>query len=198
MKDKREMNKLKALKSSANSLLCNNIEAAKQIIIKEYPFQRIIPQVRNYTDKEKIQQFVRDGFIDRYSGQKLINPGLLKVLSSYMPEEFPYHPHWKMDACHNAYWEFVPTVDHIVPIALGGLDIEENWATTSMLHNAVKSNWTLEQLNWTLYDLGNFKEYDGLTLLFIQLVRKDKELLKDRYIKRWYNLSITYAQGENN
>ena len=189
---------MKALKSSANSLLCNNIEAAKQIIIKEYPFQRVIPQVRNYTDKEKIQQFVRDGFIDRYSGQKLINPGLLKVLSSYMPEEFPYHPHWKMDACHNAYWEFVPTVDHIVPIALGGLDIEENWATTSMLHNAVKSNWTLEQLNWTLYDPGNFKEYDGLTLLFIQLVRKDKELLKDRYIKRWYNLSITYAQGENN
>lgn len=188
------MNKLKALKSSANSLLCNNIEAAKQIIIKEYPFQRIIPQVRNYTDKEKIQQFVRDGFIDRYSGQKLINPGLLKVLSSYMPEEFPYHPHWKMDACHNAYWEFVPTVDHIVPIALGGLDIEENWATTSMLHNAVKSNWTLEQLNWTLYDPGDFKEYDGLTSLFIQLVKKDKELLKDLYIKRWYNLSITYIR----
>lgn len=192
------MNKLKVLKSSANSLLCNNIKAAKQIIIKEYPFQRIVPQIRNYTDKEKMQQFVRDGFIDRYSGQKLINPGLLKVLSRYMPEEFPYHPHWKMDACHNAYWEFVPTVDHIVPIALGGLDIEENWATTSMLHNAVKSNWTLEQLNWTLCDPGDFKEYDGLTSLFIQLIKKDKELLKDGYIKRWYNLSITYAQGENN
>ena len=190
------MNKFKVLDSSAKNLLYDKIIEAKQIIIKEYPFQRIVPQGRNYTDKEKIQQFVRDGFIDRYSGHKLINPGLLKVLSHYMPEEFPYHPHWKMDACHNAYWEFVPTVDHIVPIALGGLDIEENWATTSMLHNAVKSNWTLEQLNWTLCAPGDFKEYDGLTSLFIQLVKKDKELLKDGYINRWYSLSITYVQGE--
>lgn len=156
------MNKFKVLESSAKNLLYDKIIEAKQIIIKEYPFQRIVPQGRNYTDKEKIQQFVRDGFFDRYSGQKLINPGLLKVLSHYMPEEFPYHPYWKMDACHNAYWEFVPTVDHILPIALDGLDAEENWATTSMLHNAVKSNWTLEQLNWTFCDPGDFKEYDGL------------------------------------
>ena len=62
------------LESSANNLLYDKIIEAKQIIINEYPFQRIIPQVRNYTDKEKIQQFVRDGFIDRYSGQKLVNP----------------------------------------------------------------------------------------------------------------------------
>lgn len=65
-------------------------------------------------------------------------------------------------------------------------------------HNAVKSNLTLEQLNWTLCDPGDFKEYDVFISLFIQLIKKDKELLKDGYIKRWYNLSITYAQGENN
>ena len=82
-----------------------------------------------------MEQFVRDGFIDRYSGQKLVNPGLLKVLSHYMPETVPYHAHWKMESCHNAYWEFVPTVDHIYPVALGGTDSSENWATTSMLHN---------------------------------------------------------------
>ena len=29
------------------------------------------------------------------------------------------HAHWKMEECHNAYWEFVPTVDHIYPVALG-------------------------------------------------------------------------------
>lgn len=56
----------------------------------------------------------------------------------------------------------------------------------------------MEQLNWILCDPGDFKEYDGLTSLLIQLVKKDKALLKDGYIKRWYNLSITYAQGENN
>ncbi|MBQ3049618.1 MAG: HNH endonuclease [Oscillospiraceae bacterium] len=106
-----------------------------------------------------------------------------------MPEKFPYHPHWKMDECHNAYWELIPTVDHIYPIALGGEDSEENYATTSMLHNSIKNNWTLEQLQWTLYPAGNYDEWDGLTNLFILLVEQNKELLKDAYIKRWYAIS---------
>ena len=156
----------------------------------EYPFQKKTAQGRKYTDKEKMEQFVRDGFIDRYSGQKLVNPGLLKVLSHYMPETVPYHAHWKMEFCHNAYWEFVPTVDHIYPVALGGTDSSENWATTSMLHNSIKSNWTLAQLNWKLHDAGNYNEYDGLTEIFIKLVRSDEALLKDAYIKKWYRLSV--------
>ena len=106
-----------------------------------------------------------------------------------MPEEFPYHSHWKMEECHNAYWEFIPTVNHIYPVALGGADSEENWATTSMLHNSIKNNWTLEQLNWKLYDAGNYEEWDGLTALFIELVNADKTLLEDTYIKKWYRLS---------
>lgn len=42
-----------------------------------------------------------------------------------------------------------------------------------------------------VYDTGD------LLCTFLQLVEKAKELLKDSDIKRWYNLSITYAQGEN-
>jgi hypothetical protein len=94
-----------------------------------------------------------------------------------------------MEACHNAYWEFVPTVDHIYPIALGGADSEENWATTSMLHNSIKSNWTLAQLQWKLYDAGRFEDWDGLTGLFVKLVEQNDELLKDSYIRRWYKIS---------
>ena len=141
---------------------------------------------------------VKDGFIDRYSGQKLVNPGLLKVLSYYMPDVFPYHSHWKMENCHNAYWELVPTLDHIFPIALGGSDDKENWTTTSMLHNSIKSNWTLKQLNWKLYESGDFKVYDGLTSLFVQLVEADEALLNDSYIYRWYHLSIKFFDDEEN
>lgn len=184
------MGKIDVIEQAANMLLQKNVIKAGMIIETDYPFHKLTAHGRNYTDKEKMAQFVRDGFIDRYSGQKLINPGILKVLSYYMPETFPYHAHWKMEECHNAYWEFVPTVDHIYPVALGGADIMENLATTSMLHNAIKSNWTLEQLNWKLYDAGDYCEYDGLTGLFIKLVEADKELLKDTYIKRWYRLSV--------
>ena len=66
---------------------------------------------------------------------------------------------------------------------------EENYATTSMMHNLIKNNWTLEQLQWSLYPPGNIKEWDGLTQLFISLVESDKQLLNDSYIKKWYLLS---------
>ena len=173
------MEKIDAIELSATMLLQGDLAEANAVIDKEYPFHKIIVQGRIYADKEKMEQFIRDGFIDRYSGQKLVNPGILKVLSHYMPQTFPYHAHWKMEECHNANREFVPTVDHIYPDALGGADSMENWATTSMLHNSIKSNWTLEQLNWKLHDAGNYEKYDGLTALLVKLGEKNRELLKD-------------------
>jgi hypothetical protein len=183
------MEKIDVLETASRALLDGNTDVARKSIQTEYPFQMLEASKRTYTDKQKMEQFKKDGFIDRYSGQKLVNPGILKVLSYYLPEDFPYHPHWKMEACHNAYWEFVPTVDHIYPVALGGADSEENWATTSMLHNSIKSNWTLDQLQWKLYDAGRFEDWDGLTGLFVKLVEKNDELLKDSYIRRWYKIS---------
>lgn len=85
------MNKIEAIGLSATMLLQGNLAEANAVIDKEYPFHKITSQGRNYTDKEKMEQFIRDGFIDRYSGQKLVNPGILKVLSHYMPQTFPYH-----------------------------------------------------------------------------------------------------------
>ena len=64
----------------------------------------------------------------------------------------------------------------------GGADSEENWATTSMLHNSIKNNWKL-------YAAGNYEEWDGLTGVFVELVEKDESLLDDTYIKKWYHLS---------
>ena len=183
------MNKIDALEMAAKNILEGRKEYAQFVIRTEYPFQKLFSSERTYTDKQKMAQFRKDGFIDRYSGQKLLNPGLLKVLSHYMPNDFPYHAHWKMDECHNAYWEFVPTVDHIYPVALGGVDSEENWATTSILHNSIKSNWTLEQLNWPLYERGKLEDWDGLTGLFVKLVEADLSLLQDPYIKKWFRLS---------
>ena len=76
-------------------------------------------------------------------------PGIMRLLSFYMPAEFPFHPNWKMTDTHIAYWELVPTVDHIIPISRGGLDRDSNLVTTSMMRNAAKANWTLEELGWS-------------------------------------------------
>lgn len=184
--------KSKVITSIATMLLENNKTAAKSIICQEYPHTYYEIEKRTYTIAQKMTQFINDGFIDRYTGEKLLNPGMLKIISHYFPDDFPYHSHWKMTETHIAYWELIPTIDHIYPIAKGGEDDEKNWVTTSMKNNSIKSNYTIDEIHWELYPKGNISEWDGLTTVFLQLVRNDKELLKDAYIKSWYNVSQIY------
>jgi 5-methylcytosine-specific restriction endonuclease McrA len=172
-------------------LIENKTKDAKSLLQIEYPHKHIEIKKRSYTLKEKMEQFLRDGFIDRYTGKKLVNPGILKVITYYFPEEFPYDPHWKMTRTHIAYWDLIPTIDHIFPIAQGGVDNPSNWATTSMKNNSIKSNYSLDEINWELHPSGSVREWDGLTKLFIGLVDQNKELLQDSYIKSWYKISKT-------
>lgn len=176
----------------AKQLLMDSKVSAFSTIQDQYQFEKKLIQKRNYTMNQKMNVFYRDGFIDRYSGQKLVIPGILKVISYYFPKEFPYHAHGKMTEGHIAYWELFPTIDHIVPIATGGHDQADNWVTTSMFNNLIKSNWTLEQLRWELQPPGDILKWDGVTSLFIHLVQSDEELLKDNYIKGWYNVAKRY------
>ena len=173
----------------ATMLLNDNKSAAKAIICKEYPHAHFEIEKRAYTLEQKMNQFIQDGFIDRYTGEKLLNPGILKAISFYLPEEFPYHPHWKMTETHIAYWDLIPTIDHVYPIAKGGQDDEENWVTTSMKNNSIKSNYTIDEIHWRLFPRGDIVKWDGLTKVLLELVSKDMDLLKDTYIKNWYNVS---------
>ena len=113
---------------------------------------------RSYSMAQKMEQFIKDGFIDRYTAQRLINPEILKTISSYFPEEFPFYPHWKMTQTHIAYWELIPTIDHIYPIAKGGRDDKNNWVTTSMKNNSIKSNYTIDEIHSKLYPPGNLED----------------------------------------
>ena len=89
------------------------------------------------------------------------------------------------------YWELFPTVDHIIPVARGGKDDESNWATTSMIKNSAKSNWTIDELDWKLYERGSLNDWDGLTELFLELTEnKPKYLESDKSIQQWRNALI--------
>ena len=171
------------------NLLVNNRSMAKSIIVNEYPHNTYQIEKRTYTITQKMEQFIKDGFIDRYTGEKLLNPAVLKILSVYFPNEFPFHPHWKTTETHIAYWELVPTIDHIYPIARGGQDIQDNWVTTSMKNNLIKSNYTVEEIHWTLHPQGDISDWDGLSNAFIHLAEQNPELLKDKYIKSWYTVT---------
>jgi hypothetical protein len=68
---------------------------ADAIVRSDYPFLPARVTARRFRTVEYTQVFVRDGFIDRYAGTRLIFPPVLRVLSFALPESFPYHPNWK-------------------------------------------------------------------------------------------------------
>jgi hypothetical protein len=166
------------------------MSAARDILRAEYPFVPISSEGRRYTEVQSLQVFRRDGFIDRYSGQRLVFPGIFRLLSRQFPQEFPYQLNWKMAETHPAYWELFPTIDHVLPVARGGPDNEENWITTSMLRNAAKANWTLQELGWSLCPVGSLTDWDGLTALFLDFVNAQRSVLEDKYLRRWYSAAV--------
>jgi len=135
----------------------NSIDEAASAIRIGYPFSPSEKSGRSYTPRVMTKIFTRDGFIDRYRGTRLVFPPTLRVLSHYLPLDFPYHKNGKMTEGHLAYWELFPTIDHVKPVARGGADSEDNWVCCSMLTNSIKSNWTLEQLQWELLPPGDVK-----------------------------------------
>jgi hypothetical protein len=88
-----------------------------------------------------------------------------------------------------------PTIDHVIPVARGGPDCEANWVTTSMLRNAAKANWTLEELGWNLCPAGSLDDWDGLMSLFVDYVDSGGAAPADAYLRRWYRAAIRSGAG---
>ena len=84
------------IKKVCEALSEKDIDLSREIINEEYPFVYVDGGKRSYTLLQVLKIFIRDGFIDRYTGEKLVFPGSLKVISNIFPVEFPYHQHGKM------------------------------------------------------------------------------------------------------
>jgi hypothetical protein len=159
---------------------------AAGILNERYPFVSLVNSGRNISLPARQRVFKRDGFIDRYSGARLVFPGTLLLVSKRLPEQFPYQTNWRMDSCHIGFWELFPTVDHVMPVSRGGADSEDNLVTTSQIRNSAKANFTLNELGWSLCDPGRPEEWDGLTEWFVAQVRRNPAILSDNYLKRWH------------
>ena len=97
-------------KANVVDLVCQALarddrRGAAAIAREEYPFTAARNAARRYSEYQMTQLFTRDGFIDRYSGDRLVFPGTLRLLSTLMPEEFPAHPNWtKLDRLTPFSW----------------------------------------------------------------------------------------------
>lgn len=184
--------KAEAVKSICQALSISGIDKASEIARREYPFSPVSSgATRTFREAQALRVFVRDGFVDRYSGSLLVFPPVLRVLTALLPDEFPFHRNWKMNKTHQAYWELFPTLDHVVPVARGGQADEENLVSTSMLRNSAKANSTLEELGWHLHPPGDMKRWDGMLTWCLEFIGSRQKLAEDIYIGRWYRAAVT-------
>ncbi len=189
------MDKIDAMLEVCHFLTADRCEAAADTIERHYPFQPQQILKGHCTPLESTRVFIRDGFIDRYSGERLIFPPVFRVISVAIPKVFPFHPNWKSDVTHPAYWELGATIDHYKPLSLGGKHEEPNWITTSMAHNAAKQNWTIEQLGLRLHERGNPNEWNGLLEWFLEYASVHPEVLENASVHQWHSAAMQVNQS---
>ncbi|MFW0793329.1 HNH endonuclease [Gordonia sp. CPCC 205515] len=176
-------------------LSMDEFDSARGILRSDYPFAAQTTTARRYTARESLWVFYRDGFIDRYFGTRLVNPGVLRALSVIFPADFPTHSTAKMTETHSAHWELCPTIDHVIPMSRGGNDDDANQVTTSLLRGSAKAHWTLDDLGWSLVPPGDHREWDGLSEWFVEYVPMHPHLLTNNYVARWYRATVE-VRGE--
>jgi hypothetical protein len=178
--------KAAVLREVCSALSDNRRDAAAVILRDCYPFVPLANVGRHYSVRQMLAVFTRDGFVDRYSGMRLVCPATLRLISKRLPEQFPFQRNWRTDACHIGYWELCPTIDHLLPVSRGGTDDESNWVTTSMIRNAAKAAFTLDDLGWSLHPAGKMAEWDGLLGWFVDQANTHRAMLGDPYLRQWF------------
>ena len=161
-------------------------QEAVDILRERYAFAPPVPLRHNAGPVQSTRVFLRDGFIDRYTGDRLMFPPVLRLVAIDLPTHFPYHPNWKSDVTHRAFWELSATVDHFNPRSLGGTATDDNLLTTSLLRNMAKGNWSCEELGWTLCPPGTLSDWDGQVAWFRARIEADRQLLKIEMLRKWY------------
>jgi hypothetical protein len=180
------MNKTTVIERVCEALQQGDKATASQTLWEHYPNPTPPIGKGNMGIGKRLRVFLRDGFLDRYSGTPLVLPGALRAISVALPEAFPYQRNWKVGECHPAFWQLAATVDHAVPVALGSVTDEANLVTTSMQRNMAKGNFALEDLEWTLHPPRN-GNWDGLTEWFLAYVEDNPRVLAlDAQVKKWY------------
>lgn len=155
----------------------------------ELPFEPFERTRRSIAKPKQVSVFLRDGFVDQYSGMKLVFPGTLRLLSHLLPTAIPFHPHWKTAECHGLYWDLQATVDHVLPVALGGSNEMNNLVSTSMNNNLAKGHRKLENLRWKRQQPGTLLEWDGLLSWFMKYItdKDESNVLEQQFIKDWHS-----------
>jgi len=168
-------------------------QGARRVIAREWPLEHPQSTVRKPLSRaEQLSVFYRDRFTCRYCGKRVVFVPALRLLSTLLPEDFPYHPNWKWRSCHQAYWCLAACLDHLVPIARGGSNTPDNVVVCCDRCNGAKSCYTLAELGWELRDPPP-GDWDGLASLFMRAMKACA--VKDKGLRSWYNALQRHLTG---
>ena len=168
------------------ALEAGSVDAAKKIIERDFPFSRYVKDERTFTPVEQIKIFMRDGFVDRFTGKRVFLPPVLAVLSKEMPETFPWSSSGDRAKTHQAHEMLSAAVKKVIPS--GSSKDTANLVTVSALNKLSRGNATLADLGQPLLTLDDIASarWDGMTGWFVNYVHEHKALLNDNNIARWY------------
>ena len=175
-----------------------DLDKAKRILSERYPFvplkhyysgakpvKEVAPTNtsekrtrRSISEAEKLEVYIRDGFTDRYSRQKLVHPQVLEIISYYLPKDFPATYHAPLDRTHIAYYDLWPSLEHIEPFSRGGSETMDNFVTTSWVNNLIKGDYSLDEIGERLLPAGDMAEWDGLYGWFQNHTAKNPDLMQ--------------------
>lgn len=167
------------------ALASDDLTGAAVILNSGYRFEPVSRVASGVSRSLAMRVYQRDGFVDRYSGRRLVFPAALRVMSELLPSDFPHQTNWKMDVCHFAYYELSAVVDHVKPRARGGTNDMHNLATTSTVRNSAKANFTLDELGWKLLRDHELDKWDGLVGWFFEMTDRKPKLLEVSDIRAW-------------
>jgi hypothetical protein len=180
-------------------------EASQEIIARHYRFDsqakpRSLPRDKSVVTERKVEAsdfwnedhsammrvFARDGFMNRFTGELLIFPAVLRLLSKELPSVMPYQMAWRIGEIHVAYYDLYACIDRLLPESRGGSVAESNLVTTTMPYILARSNATIEEMGWRLTREGFVDEWDGMSSWYVQYLNANQELRKLNYFNLWY------------
>jgi hypothetical protein len=180
-------------------------EASQEIIRKHYRFDpqakpRLVSREKAAPMDKKVEAsdfwnedqasimkvFARDGFMNRFTGELLISPVVLRLLSKEFPSIMPYQMAWRVGEIHIAYYDLYACIDRLLPRSRGGSDAESNLVTTTMPYVLARSNSTAEEMGWRLTREGFVDEWDGMSSWYVEYVKANPDLRNNNYFNMWY------------
>ena len=136
------MSKRLAYRAETIEMVCEALEKedtrkAGELVRRRFPFDPPVDRRRAFSKFDRTRVFLRDGFLDRYSGDRLFFPPVLEMISVCIPDDFPLYPSAKMTNSHVAHWELYASVDHVVPVSAVG---RTRWTTGPPLRSCTTSS----------------------------------------------------------